>query len=209
MELVNTIIELLKSDLGIGTILTIVVARIGKALSMWSNILELHDKSFVRRKLDKIKNLRKDTSDEDVLATYLDRQLNSEKFRIASGISANPVEMAWLIQLDKTGLWNQKQIKAVARYLTTDQDTKTARLTISKPDQLGARLSIIAGAIMLTLGAFFWISLYIKAGTLGLYAGAPIFVAYTVAAVMFSGGFINYKVARKIEAYLKRNPLPA
>ncbi len=176
---------------------------------MWSNMLELHDKSFVRRKLDKIKNLRKDTSDEDVLATYLDRQLNSEKFRIASGISANPVEMAWLIRLDKTGLWNQKQIKAVAKFLTTDQDTKTARLTISKPDQLGARLSIIAGAIMLALGAFFWISLYIKVGTLGLYAGAPIFVAYTVAAVMFSGGFINYKVARKIEAYLKRNPLPA
>jgi len=206
MEFFESIKPLLGGYHVIGLAIVAALGVLGKGLGMLGQAAELHDKNFVRKRLERLDNLRLGVPDDRPIANYLDSAIEREKFRIASGISVSPAKMNWLMQLDATGLWSREQIRAVSKFLVTDTQTGVTEIELTSFEKIGAGLSIIGALALLLMGAGYFMALALKYDVLGFLAGCGVFCAFIFVARLFSTDFINYRAARKFLTYLKHNP---
>lgn len=209
MEFFEWLKQSLDGYQAIGLVLIALIGGLTKILGTFNQAADLHDKTIVRRRLERLLILRTDISENRPLATYLDNATEREKFRIASGVSTvSSAKMGWLMKLDATGLWSREQIKAVSSFLVTEPETGSTSLELGTVEKVQAVLSGIGGACVLLMGIGYLVIFGLKYGTLGLIAGVVLFGCFLIGARLFLADLVNYRVAKRVLRYLEHHPLP-
>lgn len=207
MDFLEAIKQAYESGYSIYVVAGVVGIAFAKAITTFGQALELHDKNFVRKRLERFENMRANMPSERALSRYLDDAIDQEKFRISSGISVSPVKTEWLMSLAATGLWERAHIKAASKFLVTDKKTLAIGLKFSWLDRIGAGLSCLMGLLLLLLGTIYFLMLHLSLGQLGFFLGAAVFCCFVIVGRLFSGDFLNYRTAKKVELYLSNHPL--
>ncbi|WP_273822385.1 hypothetical protein [Pseudomonas asplenii] len=202
MEFLEISKSLFNSSYGVIAVIIAILASLIKALTMLGQAFDFHDKNIIRKRLERLERLRSGIPDDRPLAEYFDRAIESEKFRISSGILASHAKMNVLITIDNIGLWERQQIKSIAKYLKTDQKTKNISLQLTKLDKLGATISIAGGLALLSIGAMYLTLLTFTLKPYGIMVGALTFLPFVLAGRLFSADFISYRIAKKVKAHL-------
>lgn len=209
MEFLEVIKQAYNSGYSIYVVAGVVGVAFAKVITTFGQALELHDKNFVRKRLERLESMRANMPADRALARYLDDSIDQEKFRISSGISVSQLKAEWLIKLAATGLWERAHIKAASKFLVTDTRSLVTGLEFTWSDRVGAVLSCIMGLLLLLLGTLYFLMLYLNLGQLGFFIGAAVFCCFIIVGRLFSGDFLRYRVARKIRLYLTNHPLPS
>ncbi|XXF10903.1 hypothetical protein J3Q00_11380 [Pseudomonas sp. D2-3] len=208
MDFLEAIKQGYDSGYSIYVVAGVVGVAFAKAITTFGQALELHDKNFVRKRLERLENMRTNVPAEHSLARYLDESISQEKFRISSGVSVSQAKAEWLMNLAATGFWQRTHLKAASKFLITDTRSLTTGLEFSWFDRVGAALSCIMGLLLLLLGTLYFLMLYLSLGQLGFFLGAALFCCFVIVGRLFSADFLNYRTAKKIQFYLANHPLP-
>lgn len=170
-------------------------------------LLQLYDSHFGRRQYKILTELRAGESGQSSYAQYLDDALYRESFRIASGIRAGRKKADFLIRLALTGLWNEWQIRQIARFLWVTPEQPRLTLRVTKSDTWGAFFSCGVGVFLMAIGGVFGLTIMLKGGTIGAFlAGAGIEVMFIFLAASIMSPYNSYRAVRRFQKYLEIHP---
>jgi hypothetical protein len=177
---------------------------IAKVILSLRRALDFHDEYFVKKRIKRIKEL-KDVIKEGPLTRFLDQSLETEAFRISSGITASPAKMNALITIHDSGLWTAPQLRGASRHLVIDDCTLQASITVTKADRVAAMASIMFALILLIAGAGYFLALALTKSLLGFVVGAILFGVFLLVGHLISYDYRAYRVALQVESYLQEN----
>jgi hypothetical protein len=209
MELLEAAKPFLNNGYAAIPLIVAIVAALAKALTMLGQAFDFHDKNIVRKRLERLEELRAGVQDSRPLAGYLESAIDIEKFRICSGVLTSPAKMNMLIALESKGIWGRGQIKSIAKFLTTDVRTQITTLEITALDKVGAAISIIGGFALLFTGLVYFLVLALNLKPYGLIAGSAVCLPFVIVGRLFLTDFINYLIAKKVQLHLAHHPLPS
>lgn len=109
----------------LGNAYAFVIALVGLItviLRLLTRASVLHDRHVVLKVLERRRKLRKATVEGTQLANYLDTSIQTETFRIASGISASPQKMEYLLKLSSLGRWDDSQLRSISKAVVPCQN---------------------------------------------------------------------------------------
>lgn len=161
---------------------------------------------FSRGRLQALADMRDDPRTTGELATYLDSELALEKFRTASGISANHQQMVALMRLFRMGMWEREEIRSLARYLKVSPIWPCPRIEIGRPEQVEAISALVIGVALPLSGALVWAALILKLPIYGFLLGALAFLFSVLLAGWVGKAWGDLRSAKRIKAYLDDHP---
>lgn len=184
------------------TVLSLAPKLIAPLLSAF----EAHDKHFVRKPLERLKALRSSVAKNPDLSQYLDTSIELEAFRIASGVATSRSKMEFLLSLDKDGNWTKPQLRSLCRHLEVPDGRDKPEIVIGVFEKIAAIWSAVAAMIIGILGGlYFTVSVY--QFSLGDFlTGALAFAASIAFGRFIVSDFISYRIARRAQATLARQP---
>lgn len=183
-----------------------VIALVGLVtviLRLLSRVSVLHDRHVVLKVLERRRKLRKATVEGTPLASYLDTSIQTETFRIASGISASPQKMEYLLKLSSLGRWDDSQLRSISRHLRQEPDSAEPCIQIDRSSSIDAVVCVVGGFYFIFAGLFFLVSsgIYLPS-PLGWLIGAATCLVLFVCALGMWKGFLDYLIAKRAKAYL-------
>lgn len=190
---------------GLSAFVTIAAALIKAVVYLWRTP-EMRPGAFSRGRLKALAQMRDDARTTGELATYLDSELALEKFRTASGISANPQQMVALMRLFRLGLWERKEVRSVARYLKVSPIWPCPRIEIGRPEEVEAICALVISVALPLSGALVWAALIVKLPFYGFLLGALAFLFSVVLAGWVGKAWGDLRSAKRIKAYLDDHP---
>lgn len=177
-----------------------------KAANILGNTMELHERSYVRKRHKRLQELRSSINDGP-FSRYFDEAIKLEAFRIEFGVSVSPQKALVLLKLMESGYWDHSQIGYIARFLIITPAQPTPIIRITRADRLGAWFGLAIGVLTIVGGGALWIAILLISKSLSAYlAGAALFIMCTFAAVQFSTGYGRYKNALSVQEYLSVHP---
>lgn len=186
--------------------LAVIVGAIGKAIFSLKGALDFHNEYFVKKRIKRITELKALIKEDRPLAGFLDQSLETESFRVDSGITASPAKMNALIEIHDTGLWTIPQLRNAARHLVIDSHTLKASIEITKADIFGAWASMVFAILLVILGAGYFVALAVAKDLLGFLVGAAIFGTFVMVAHLVAQDYRAYQMALRMDAQLKIAP---
>jgi len=204
--------DLLLSGLGGMAAFVGIVAALVKALILVWRTADVGSGFFARGRLKALMEMRADAHTGGDLASYLDSELELEKFRVASGVSADQKQMAALIRLFRLGIWERDDVRRAAKYLKVSPLWQHPRFEIDRRDEVEAISSLVISIVLPLSGALVWGALIVKTPIYGFLLGALAFLFSVVLATWIGKPYGDLRCARRIKAYLDHHPhvmLPA
>ncbi|MBF8765805.1 MULTISPECIES: hypothetical protein [Pseudomonas] len=133
------------SDIALATI----VYQGAKWVNQLTKALDWHDKYFVRKRMNRLKNVRSEAGNGE-LTRYLDQALDIEVFRLASGISASRSLVEYLLKLDSTGRWSHAQLRSLSKFVVRDPADDNLKVAVSHLDGV---IAWVGGVMAISLWA--------------------------------------------------------
>lgn len=186
--------------------LAVIIGAIGKAIFSLRGALDFHNEYFVKKRIKRITELKALIKEDRPLARFLDQSLETESFRVDSGITASPAKMNALIEIHDSGLWTIPQLRSAAKHLIIDSDTLKASVDITKADKFGAWASMVFAILLVILGSGYFVALAVEKHLVGFLVGAAIFGMFVVVAHFAAQDYRAYRMAMRMDAQLKSIP---
>lgn len=179
------------------------VGFITVCLRLLISLLDFHDRHVVHKKYERLRKLRELTAEGTSLADYLDRSIQGEAFRIASGISASPEKIKFLMKLSTMGRWDHSQLRSISGYVRLDPDSVEPSICIGRFNFFDAMFCLFGSAYFAFAGLFFlfWSGIYLPT-PFGWLAGAGLCLVFSVCALGMFKGYLNYLIAKRAKEYL-------
>jgi hypothetical protein len=193
-------------------ITTALAGLIAVLIKLLARVLDLHDRHIVQKDFERLRKLRECTPEGTSLASYLDETIQTESFRIASGISTSSLKMAYLLQLSSLGRWDRNQIRALSSYVRLPPDAITPTIYLSRLSFYDGLFCLLGGFYLIFVGLFFLLYMGLMLPSLlGWFAGSAVCLTFFICALGLWKGFANYHTAKHIKKYLDYNKadLPA
>jgi|SRR5690606_6874087 len=190
-------------NLTLGLSVAVIVAVLGKIIFSLRRALDFHNEYFVKKRIKRITELQPLIEEARPLRRFLDQSLETEAFKVASGIIASPAKMNALIEINDTGLWTVSHLRNASRHLVVNTTTLKASIKITIADKASAWASLFFTLFLLVVGSGYFVLLAITKSFLGFILGAFIFFVFVIVAYSIAYDFRAYRAARHIEAHLK------
>lgn len=172
-------------------------------LRVLTRFLDFHDRHVVHKKYERLRKLREFTTEGASLAGYLDSSIQGEAFRIASGISASPEKMKYLIGLSAMGRWDHSQLRSISGFVRLEPDAEEPSICMGRLSKFDAMFCLFGGGYFIFVGMVFLLlsGIYLPS-PFGWFAGAGTCLVFFVCAVGMWKGYLNYLIAKRAKAYL-------
>jgi hypothetical protein len=208
MEVIQQLQALFSSSYSTAIAVTAIVAVLFKMVAQLFRAMELHDKYFVRKRLARLKGIRS-SADNSQLTHYLDRAIELEIFRIASGVSTSRLKMEYLLQLEQAGCWSREQLRSLSKFLALELGCATPSLSVTVLDRLGAWVAGISAFGTLALGATYLVKLMLTGEPLMWLLGLVLFGLSVVAGRFLAIDLIDYIIVTRAQQYFEQAPRDA
>lgn len=190
---------------GVAAFVSVGAALIRALILVW-RATEFTPGHFARARLKALMEMRADTQMASELTDYLDSELELEKFRVASGVSANQQQMAALLKLFRLGIWEREEVRSAARYLKVSPLWQHPRIQIEKTDELEAISALVISVALPVSGALVWAAMIVKLPIYGFLLGAVAFLLSVLMANWVGRAHGDLRSAKRIKSYLDDNP---
>lgn len=185
--------------------MTVIFAVLGKIIFSLRRVMDFHSEYFVKKRTKRIAELQPLFKEGRPISQFLDQSLESEAFKISSGITASPAKMNALIEIHDSGHWTISQLRNASRHFVIDPTTQEASFKITTADKVFASASLIFTLLILAIGSGYFVLLAFTKGLSGFTLGAVIFFISTIFSYSIAYDFRAYRAAKKIGAYLKQS----
>ncbi|WP_289537886.1 hypothetical protein [Pseudomonas sp. SO81] len=201
----ESIIEAARAMLGnTYFIVATLIGLITVILTILTRLLDFHDRHVVHKKYERLRKLREYTPEGTSLAGYLDGSIQGEVFRIASGISASPEKMKYMLELASMGRWDHSQLRSISGFVRLEPDADEPSICMGRSSKLDAIFCLFAGGYFIFVGVvFLLLSGVFLPSPFGWIAGAGICLVFFICAVGMWKGYVNYLIAKRAKAYLE------
>lgn len=193
----------LSGSYGVAGVAVALLFIAAKVLTTLGHAVDFHDKNFVEKRLNRLKELRANTADTRPLAGYLDNAIDLESFRLAAGISTGLAKMELLIKLTATGRWDRVQIRIISKFLALKETHPKPQVQITTFDKIAALFSLISALYFIFVGIFTLAVSFREPSTAGFIAGLVLFLLSVGFARFLLSDFIGYKLAMHAKTYLQ------
>lgn len=208
--MLEQVLSLFSGNYALSTALTTaligIVAVLLKAVSMFNQAIDTHDKHFVEKRQRRLLELRGTTESGSALDDYLKESAELESFRIASGIRASARRANALMALSKLGFWDDIQIRRMSQHLYVTPENPTPRIELVAWDWLVAYYSFFAAVAFLVMGIVLLVLLTAQFPVYGFFTGLALFGLIAYLASLLAGDYISYRIALRVKNYLKEHP---
>ncbi|MBB4862808.1 hypothetical protein HNP46_001652 [Pseudomonas nitritireducens] len=177
-----------------------------KILVFLYRALRVYGELFAMKRLKSLIFLRQDTRGGTAFLAFLDRNIELEMFRVASGMQVNFREMAAIIKIESLGLWSPEQIRALRKYLKCSPMSDGPKIIIGSMDRFEAYFGFSLSLILVAMAVLLWGLFVWKYSLYGALMGAFFFVLAIFVGGMLAWDFGKMKIAQDIKEYLNRNP---
>lgn len=183
----------------------VAIGIFAKALLSLKRAIDFHDEYFVKKRIKRIADLKAFVKEGQPITRFLDHSLETEIFRIDSGITASPARMKALIDIHDSGLWTVAQLRGAAKHLVIDNNTLKASIKISRADQIGALISLGVAILLLTAGTSYFVALVLTKTLIGFAVGVSLFGLFFIIGLLISYDYRSYRMALQIQPHLQNN----
>lgn len=203
------IIEAVRAVLGNTSFIVVtLIGLIAVILTILTRFLDFHDRHVVHKKHERLRKLREFTPEGTSLAGYLDSSIQGETFRIATGISASPKKMKYLIGLASMGRWDHSQLRSISGFVRLEPDADEPSIYMGRSSKFDAIFSLFAGGYFIFAGlVFLLLSGVFLPSPFGWIAGSGICLVFFICALGMWKGYVNYLIAKRAKAYLELRQL--
>lgn len=208
MEVIQQLQALFSSGYSTSIAVAAIVAVLFKMVAQLFRAMELHDKYFVRKRLARLKDIRTSANNSQLIQ-YLDRAIELEIFRIASGVSTSQSKMEYLLQLEQAGRWSREQLRSLSKFLALEPGCATPSLSVTVLDRIGAWVGGISAFSTLALGAIYLTKLMLTGEPLMWLLGLVLFGLSVVAGRFLAIDLIDYIIVTRAQQYLAQAPREA
>lgn len=176
-------------------------------LRLLTRVLDLHDRHVVHKEFERLRKLREVTTGGTPLAAYLDGSIQRETFRIASGITASPEKMKYLLELSAMGRWDRNQLRSISGFVRLEPESAEPSIYMGRSSTFDAMFCLFGGFYFVCAGVFFLVycGLYLPS-PFGWVAGAGLCLVFFVCTIGMWKGFIDFLIAKQAKAYLSISP---
>nr|MBO2511186.1 hypothetical protein [Gammaproteobacteria bacterium] len=174
-----------------------------KLLSPLFKTLQTHSWQPVRKTFEQLKSLRSSTSNNPELNQYLEKAIELEAFRLASGISTSEAKMKFLLRLAQDGTWTKQQLRLLCKHIEIPEGSTEPRLAISTFDKMTAAWSAIAAMVICAAGSTVFVVSAYQFSLKGLITGAGSLAISLTLGRFVVDDYLSYRIARRTQTLMQ------
>lgn len=201
LEQLKTALSAISPELSLTA--AVIFAVIGKAIFSLKRAIDFHNEYFVKKRIKRITELQILIKEGRPLTRFLDQTLETEAFRVGSGITASPAKMNALIEIHDSGLWTVSQLRSASRHLVIEANTRKASIKLTTADRVSAWASLGLSVFLLIMGSGYFVSLALTKTWVGFVVGTLIFGLFVMVAHLMAFDFRDCRMAQQVDAHLK------